>query len=110
MLSWGALLGVYAQGGATPLYIACQQGHVEVVKLLLAHPDVLVNQAKEVRGRGGASRESEGGLVYTPRCCGGSLSHIREGGVWLCAGWSHAAVHCLSEQPRGGGEAAAGAL
>jgi ankyrin repeat protein len=66
MLSWGALLGVYAQDGWTPLLIACQNSHVEVVKLLLAHPDVLVNQANEVRGRGGASRESEGGLGYTP--------------------------------------------
>jgi hypothetical protein len=44
---------------------------VEVVKLLLSHPDVAVSQAEEVRGRGGASRESEGGLGYTPQCCGG---------------------------------------
>ena len=52
MLSWGALLGVYAQGGWAPLLIACQNGYVEVVKLLLAHPDVLVNQAEKVRRRG----------------------------------------------------------
>jgi hypothetical protein len=47
-----AFLGVYAQDGVTPLYIGCQQGHVGVVKLLLAHPDVVVNKAHKVRGRG----------------------------------------------------------
>jgi ankyrin repeat protein len=52
MLSLGALLGVYAQTGATPLYTACEEGHVEVVELLLSHPDVLVNQAEKVRRRG----------------------------------------------------------
>jgi ankyrin repeat protein len=57
MLSWGALLGGCAQDGATPLFYACEEGHVEVVKLLLSHPDVAVSQAEEVRGRGGASRE-----------------------------------------------------
>jgi ankyrin repeat protein len=52
MLSWGALLGVYAQDGWTPLLIACHKGHVEVVKLLLVHSNVLVNQAEKVRRRG----------------------------------------------------------
>jgi ankyrin repeat protein len=40
------------QDGATPLYIACARGHVEVVKLLLAHPDVAVNKAHKVRRSG----------------------------------------------------------
>ena len=41
-----------AQYGATPLYIACCNGNVEVVKLLLADEWVDVNQAEEVRGGG----------------------------------------------------------
>jgi hypothetical protein len=53
MLSWGALLGGYVQYGYTPLYIACNNGHMEVVKLLLAHPGVDINKADKVReGRG----------------------------------------------------------
>ena len=48
----GALLGGYAQDGATPLYYASQIGHKKVVKLLLEHADVAVNQAElEVRER-----------------------------------------------------------
>jgi ankyrin repeat protein len=57
MLSWGALLGGCLQGGGTPLFMACLKGHMEVVKLLLAHPGVDINKAAEVRGRGGAVRE-----------------------------------------------------
>jgi hypothetical protein len=50
MLSWGALLGGYVQFGETPLCMACQNGHKEVVKLLLAR-NVDVNYADEVRGK-----------------------------------------------------------
>jgi ankyrin repeat protein len=57
MLSWGALLGGYVQYGWTPLLRACDNGHMEVVKLLLAHPGVDINTANKVRGRGGAGRE-----------------------------------------------------
>ena len=46
-----------AQGGWTPLNTACQDGHWEVVKLLLADERVDVNQAEEVRMGG----EGEGG-------------------------------------------------
>jgi hypothetical protein len=53
----GALLGGYAQDGATPLYYASQIGHKKVVKLLLAHADVKINQADEVRGRRVAGKE-----------------------------------------------------
>jgi ankyrin repeat protein len=42
-------VSVYAQSGWTPLLIACQNGYVEVVKLLLARSDVLVNKAEKVR-------------------------------------------------------------
>jgi ankyrin repeat protein len=57
MLSWGALLGGYVQDGHTPLFVACDDacnwGRMEVVKLLLAHPNVDVNQENLVReGRG----------------------------------------------------------
>ena len=52
-----------AQDGATPLNIACLEGHEEVVKLLLADERVDVNQANKVRvgGEGeGAWREQAG--------------------------------------------------
>ena len=45
------------QDGRTPLFIACDKNHLEVVKLLLAHARVDVNQAKKVRVGG----EGEGG-------------------------------------------------
>jgi ankyrin repeat protein len=45
------------QCGRSPLYSACYNGHMEVVKLLLAHSDVAVNQAATVRRRGGVGRE-----------------------------------------------------
>jgi hypothetical protein len=57
MLSLGALLGGYVQNGETPLWMACHKGHMEVVKLLLAHPGVDINNANMVRGRGGADSE-----------------------------------------------------
>jgi hypothetical protein len=59
MLSWGALLGGYVQDGWTPLYMACNKGRMEVVKLLLAHPGVDINKTT-VRGRGGVGREGAG--------------------------------------------------
>ena len=52
------------------MLIACQKGHVEVVELLLAHPDVAVNQAEKVRREREAGRERECGLGNTARCCG----------------------------------------
>ena len=57
-----------AQLGETPLYVACEKGHGEVVKLLLADERVDVNQAEEVRvggrGRGRVERAGmEGGRV-----------------------------------------------
>ena len=49
----GILLGCCAQTGRTPLFKACARGcHVEVVMLLLAHPDVLVNLAVNVSASG----------------------------------------------------------
>ena len=45
------------QDGWTPLLRACDNGRMEVVKLLLAHPGVDINKADMVRGRGGAGRE-----------------------------------------------------
>jgi ankyrin repeat protein len=47
----------YVQSGRAPLNWACYKGHMEVVKLLLAHVDVDINKANNVRGRGGAGRE-----------------------------------------------------
>ena len=83
MLSWGALLGVYAQDGATPLSYACDEGHVEVVKLLLARSDVLVNQAEHVRRRGGlVERGSAGWNAYHDAAAEGGSPHSHEGGVW----------------------------
>ena len=32
-------------GGATPLYIACYEGNVEIIKLLLAQSGIEVNKA-----------------------------------------------------------------
>jgi ankyrin repeat protein len=39
------LVGV--QDGATPLYIAAQEGHLEVVKALMAHPELDFDVAEE---------------------------------------------------------------
>ena len=43
---------MYAQHGATPLFYACEEGHAEVVKLLLARSDVKFNQVTKVRRSG----------------------------------------------------------
>jgi hypothetical protein len=77
MLSWDALLGVYAQNGYTPLCMACCQGRVTVVKLLLAHPGVDINKADKVRERGGAGRERES---REGRQAGCTLGDAAEGG------------------------------
>jgi ankyrin repeat protein len=53
------------QGGRTPLYMACYKGRMEVVKLLLARPNVDINKANTVRGRGGAGRERVQAGVHT---------------------------------------------
>ena len=46
-------MGGYVQDGSTPLWAACDNGRMEVVKLLLAHPGVDINKADKVReGRG----------------------------------------------------------
>ena len=57
------------QKGRTPLFMACQEGHGEVAKLLLADEKVDVNQANKVRVRG----EGEGGWrepVWSANSCG----------------------------------------
>jgi hypothetical protein len=66
----GCTVGGWVQYGRTPLFMACFYNHMEVMKLLLAHPGVDINKADKVRGRGGAGRERgcrEGRLGYTPR-------------------------------------------
>jgi hypothetical protein len=76
MLSWG-VLGGCAQSGNTPLCMASQNGHKEVVKLLLAHADVKVNQATKVRGR------REGSVMWgeVTRC----LLKMPSWGALLCS-------------------------
>jgi hypothetical protein len=51
-----------AQSGRTPLFSACQKGHVVVVELLLEQADLMVNKAHaEVReGEAGRERKQEG--------------------------------------------------
>ena len=50
-------MGGYVQYGRTPLWWACFNDHMEVVKLLLARVDVDINKADNVRGREGVGRE-----------------------------------------------------
>ena len=38
-----------AQDGSTPLYIACEKGHLPVVEYLCGVPDIDVNKASNVR-------------------------------------------------------------
>jgi hypothetical protein len=52
--------GGYVQCERTPLWWACDCGNIEVVKLLLAHPDVDINKADDVRGRGGVVESGAG--------------------------------------------------
>ena len=82
-----------AQNGATPLFMACQGGRGEVVKLLLVDERVDVNQARKVRvgGEGeGGWRERAGradGALQSVVCVtaeGGRSSHQQGGG---CEGW-----------------------
>ena len=68
-----------AQDGATPLCLACYNGHEEVVKLLLGDDRVDVNQATQVRVGG------EGGGVWRERAgrvegCGSERSMSHGGG------------------------------
>jgi hypothetical protein len=92
-------------GPGTPLNTACDGGHKEVVKLLLAHPGVDINKADKVRGRGGAGRERVQGRQRTGCTLGmrwraAHLTLTDDALVgctagWVCAGWRHAAVHGL---------------
>ena len=73
------LRAVGAQDGRTPLSIACQEGHEEVVKLLLADVRVDVNQASQVcvGGEGeGAWRE----LAWRAARCGTERRACHGGG------------------------------
>jgi hypothetical protein len=71
----GCTAGGCAQGAATPLFMACQNSHVEVVKLLLADSDVLVNQATKVRRRSWLRERGQGGRAGaeggSPHSCQG---------------------------------------
>ena len=40
----------YSNGGATPLYIAAQQGHERVVEVILKHEDIQVNDRNKLGG------------------------------------------------------------
>jgi ankyrin repeat protein len=48
------------QVGSTPLFMACQNGHMEVVKLLLARSDIAVNQATRCEEGAGRARGQGG--------------------------------------------------
>ena len=80
-------MGGYVQNGRTPLLWACYNGHMEVVKLLLAHPDVDINKTNKVRGRGGAGRAEKLGAHYGLRRRAAHLTLITDDA--LVAG-----VHC----------------
>jgi hypothetical protein len=47
----GVLLGCCAQTGRSSLFKACARGHVAAVMLLLAQPNVDVNQPQKVQWR-----------------------------------------------------------
>jgi hypothetical protein len=63
--------------------MASQNGHKEVVKLLLEHADVAVNQGTQVRGRRGADGERgmEVGWDTRHAAAEGGSPHSRETGV-----------------------------
>jgi ankyrin repeat protein len=98
------------QSGETPLWAACDNGRMEVVKLLLAHPGVDINKATEVRGRGGVGRERvQGGQrswVHTRGCGGGgrltshSLTMLSWGallGGYMQDGWTPLFIACAND-------------
>ena len=119
----GCTAGGCAQGAATPLFMACQNSHVEVVKLLLADSDVLVNQATMVRrsgwlrerGQGGRLTSQLSGLVWKKIIS--CTLHVRSSpyvalltvyGMWCTAAWEYTAVHRPRQGPHGDSEDAAG--
>ena len=76
-----------AQDGRTPLYMACQEDHEEVVKLLLADERVDVNQAEEVRVGGEGERRwrervgrAEGCGTERRACHGGGRQELTSAG------------------------------
>jgi ankyrin repeat protein len=77
MLSWGALLDGYVQERNTPLSRSINNGRMEVVKLLLARPNVDINKANTVRERGGAGEERKN---REGRQAGCTLGDAAEGG------------------------------
>ena len=96
------LTDVALVGGWAQLYEACVEGDVEAVRVLLARSDIAVNQADEVRGRGGAGRErGQGGwagvhttvlrrrvahLTVSARLVCGAMEGGHRAAVWQAVG------------------------
>ena len=77
-----------AQDGKTPMYVGCEKGHFEVVKLLLTGTKVDVNQANKVRvgGEGEGELRERAGRSGRVRCR-----------VW-CVSWRRAAGAHISRE------------